>query len=107
MSGYNYGILVLSLLLFINVSLFDNSQNSGIGFRTKRSMASKKIWVFSQKVFYGITILVSALSVTLNHFKILDSGQAVALSIAGMVVSGVIVQGILIYRGKKDGESKA
>lgn len=62
--------------------------------------------MFSQN-FFGITILMCVLSVTLNYLKVLDVRYAVALLVVGMIVPGVVVQGTLMFKEKKDGESKA
>ncbi|HGW2903876.1 hypothetical protein [Enterococcus faecalis] len=51
MNIYSYFILIAAVVLLINIIFFDNTQNSGIGFRTKESMASKTKWAFSQKFF--------------------------------------------------------
>ncbi|HAQ8666344.1 TPA: SdpI family protein, partial [Enterococcus faecium] len=45
---YSNFILIVAILLLLNIWIFDRSRNSSIGFRTKRSLSSKKNWVYSQ-----------------------------------------------------------
>ncbi|EGO9006802.1 TPA: SdpI family protein [Enterococcus faecalis] len=107
MNSYNYFILIASVLLLINVVFFDNSQNAGIGFRTKESMVSKTKWVFSQKIFYGVIILISLLSIILNHFHIILERTSVLISVAGIVLAGIVTQiALLLMRKEVKNERK-
>lgn len=105
MNSYNYFILIVSVLLLINVAFFDNSQNAGIGFRTKESMASKTKWVFSQKIFYGVIILISLLAIILNHFHIILERTSVLISVAGIVLAGIVTQ-ITLLLMRKEGKNE-
>ncbi|AIM24438.2 putative membrane protein [Melissococcus plutonius] len=96
-NSYNYIIFIISILLLINVCFFDHGQNAGLGFQTKRSMASKKAWVYSQKIFYGTIILISAISIILNYFNIISNTIAIFLSIIGIILAGGLTQFSLIY----------
>lgn len=89
------------MLLLGNVVFFDNSQNAGLGFRTKESMASKKKWVFSQKIFYGVIMSISLLSIILNHFHIILERTSVLISVIGIVLAGIITQITLLLMGKE------
>lgn len=90
------------VVLLINIIFFDNSQNAGIGFRTKESMASKTKWVFSQKIFYGVIILVSLLAIILNHFHIILECTSVLISVIGIVVAGTVTQITLVLMRKRN-----
>lgn len=89
-------------MLLINIIFFDNTQNSGIGFRTKESMASKTKWAFSQKIFYGIIILISLLAIILNHFHIILERTSVLISVIGIVVAGIVTQITLVLMRKRN-----
>ncbi len=48
---YSNFILIVAILLLLNIWIFDRSRNAGIGFRTKRSLSSKKIG-YTHKLFF-------------------------------------------------------
>ncbi|MBO1126478.1 hypothetical protein FQS96_13635 [Enterococcus faecalis] len=102
MNIYSYFILIVAVVLLINIIFFDNSQNAGIGFRTKESMASKTKWVFSQKIFYGVIILISLLAIILNHFHIILERTSVLISVIGIVVAGTVTQITLVLMRKRN-----
>lgn len=99
---YSYFILIAAVVLLINIIFFDNSQNAGIGFRTKESMDSKTKWIFSQKIFYGVTILISLLAIILNHFHIILERTSVLISVIGIVVAGIVTQITLVLMRKRN-----
>lgn len=103
---YSYFILIAAVVLLINIIFFDNSQNAGIGFRTKESMDSKTKWVFSQKIFYGVTILISLLAIILNHFHIILERTSVLISVIGIVVAGIVTQITLVLMRERDNNGR-
>ena len=103
---YSYFILIIAILLLLNIWIFDKSRNAGIGFRTKRSMSSKKKWVYSQTVFYGGIIVISLFSSSLYFFNAIDVSVSNFISIIGIFISAIITQLFLVYEDKyKNGKN--
>ncbi|EGO6036471.1 hypothetical protein HFX86_002724 [Enterococcus faecalis] len=65
-------------------------------------MASKTKWAFSQKIFYGIIILISLLAIILNHFHIILERTSVLISVIGIVVAGIVTQIMLVLMRKRN-----
>ncbi|WP_165004647.1 MULTISPECIES: SdpI family protein [unclassified Enterococcus] len=98
---YSNFILIVAILLLLNIWFFDRSRNAGIGFRTKRSLSSKKIWVYSQTIFYRGIVLISLLSSTLYSLNVIDVSTSNSISIIGIIISAIIVQLFLVFGEKK------
>ncbi|OTN94615.1 hypothetical protein A5810_000859 [Enterococcus faecium] len=103
---YSNFILIVAILLLLNIFIFDRSRNAGIGFRTKRSMSSKKKWVYSQTVFYGGIILISLLSSTLYSLNVIDVSVSNSISIIGIIISAIITQLFLVFGEKRKNGKK-
>ena len=97
---YSNFILIVAILLLLNIWIFDRSRNSSIGFRTKRSLSSKKNWVYSQTIFYGGIVLISLLSSTLYSFNVIDVSMSNFISIIGILISAIITQLLLVFEEK-------
>src|SRR5699024_934312 len=98
---YSNFILIVAILLLLNIWIFDRSRNASIGFRTKRSLSSKKNWVYSQTIFYGGIVLISLLSSTLYSLNIIDVSTSNSISIIGIIIDAIITQLFLVFRKKK------
>ncbi|HFM6809670.1 TPA: SdpI family protein [Enterococcus faecium] len=98
---YSNFILIVAILLLLNIWIFDRSRNSSIGFRTKRSLYSKKNWVYSQTIFYGGIVLISLLSSTLYSLNIIDVSTSNSISIIGIIIAAIITQLFLVFGEKK------
>ena len=98
---YSNFILIVAILLLLNIWIFDRSRNASIGFRTKRSLSSKKIWVYSQTIFYGGIVLISLLSSTLYSLNIIDVSTSNSISIIGIIIAAIITQLFLVFGEKK------
>lgn len=98
---YSNFILIVAILLLLNIWIFDRSRNSSIGFRTKRSLSSKKKWVYSQTIFYGGIVLISLLSSTLYSLNIIDVSTSNSISIIGIIIAAIITQLFLVFGEKK------
>ncbi|EGP4846587.1 hypothetical protein FK436_002246 [Enterococcus faecium] len=72
-----------------------------MGFRTKRSLSSKKNWVYSQIIFYGGIVLISLLSSTLYSLNIIDVSTSNSISIIGIIIAAIITQLFLVFGEKK------
>ncbi|HAQ2381981.1 SdpI family protein [Enterococcus faecium] len=94
---YSNFILIVAILLLLNIWIFDRSRNSSIGFRTKRSLSSKKNWVYSQTIFYGGIVLISLLSSTLYSLNIIDVSTSNSISIIGIIIAAIITQLFLVF----------
>ncbi|HFF8657572.1 TPA: SdpI family protein [Enterococcus faecium] len=97
---YSNFILIVAILLLLNIWIFDRSRNASIGFRTKRSLSSKKNWVYSQTIFYGGIVLISLLSSTLYSFNVIDVSMSNFISIIGILISAIITQLLLVFEEK-------
>lgn len=97
---YSNFVLIVAILLLLNIWIFDRSRNAGIGFRTKRSLSSKKNWVYSQTIFYGGIVLISLLSSTLYSFNVIDVSMSNFISIIGILISAIITQLLLVFEEK-------
>ncbi|MCL4608425.1 SdpI family protein [Enterococcus faecium] len=100
MDFYSNFILIIAILLLLNIWFFDKSRNASIGFRTKRSLSSKKNWVYSQTIFYGGIVLISLLSSTLYSLNIIDVSTSNSISIIGILISAIITQLLLVFEEK-------
>ncbi|NTK62044.1 SdpI family protein [Enterococcus faecium] len=98
---YSNFILLVAILLLLNIWIFDRSRNASIGFRTKRSLSSKKNWVYSQTIFYGGIVLISLLSSTLYSLNIIDVSTSNSISIIGIIIAAIITQLFLVFGEKK------
>lgn len=98
---YSNFILIVAILLLLNIWIFDRSRNASIGFRTKRSLSSKKSWVYSQTIFYGGIVLISLLSSTLYSLNIIDVSISNSISIIGIIIAAIITQLFLVFGEKK------
>ena len=97
---YSNFILIVAILLLLNIWIFDRSRNASIGFRTKRSLSSKKNWVYSQTIFYGGIISISLLSSTLYSLNVIDVSMSNFISIIGILISAIITQLLLVFEEK-------
>ncbi|MFS1285755.1 SdpI family protein [Enterococcus lactis] len=98
---YSNFILIVAILLLLNIWIFDRSRNAGIGFRTKRSLSSKKNWVYSQTIFYGRIVLISLISSTLYSLNVIDVSASNSISIIGIIIAAIITQLFLVFGEKK------
>ena len=84
---------------------FDRSRNSSIGFRTKRSLSSKKLGILTN-YFYGGIVLISLLSSTLYSLNIIDVSTSNSISIIGIIIAAIITQLFLVFGEKKRSKNR-